>query len=76
MFIKKISQVFRVAESAFLGVRAPQNSWGDKIRIRVRALTVMDFESHALTGLTHERVATVNKRCKDQDGVMDLSFLR
>ena len=41
------------AESAVSGDEGPQKSWGNKIRVRVRALTVMDLESHVLTGLPH-----------------------
>ena len=53
------------AESAVSEYEGPQKSWGNKTRVRVRALTVMDLESHVLTGLsTHE----ATKRCEDQDG--------
>ena len=41
------------AESAVSGDEGPQKSWGNKIRVRVRALTVMDLESHVLTGIPH-----------------------
>ena len=41
------------AESAVSGDEGPQKSWGNKIRVRVRALTVMDLESHVLTRLPH-----------------------
>ena len=46
-FVDKIWE----AESAIPGGEGPQKSWGNKIRVRARALTVMDLESHVLTGL-------------------------
>ena len=41
------------AESAVPGGEGPQKSWGNKIRVRVRAPAVMDLESHVLAGLPH-----------------------
>ena len=41
------------AERAVSADEGPQKSWGNKIRVRVRPLTVMDLESHVLTGLPH-----------------------
>jgi hypothetical protein len=40
----------------FLGVRGPQKSWRNNIRVRVRALTVMDSESHVRAGLPRAAV--------------------
>ena len=41
------------AESAVPGGEGPQKSWGNNIRVRVRAPAVMDLESHVLAGLPH-----------------------
>ena len=41
------------AESAVPGGEGPQKSWGNKIKVRVRAPAVMDLESHVLAGLPH-----------------------
>jgi hypothetical protein len=60
----------------FLEVRGPQKSWRNNIRVRVRALTVMDIESHVRAGLP---CGEVTERCEDQDKgkgltVMDLAL--
>ena len=47
----------------FLGVRAPGEAGENNIRVRVRALTVVDVESHVQAGLPP---GEVTGRCKDQ----------
>ena len=46
----------------FLGGKDPQKSWRNNIRVRVRALAVMDIESHVRAGLPH---GEVTERCED-----------
>ena len=53
-----------VTESAVSGGKGPQKSWRNNIRVRVRALTVMDIETRVRTGLPR---GEVTERCEDQD---------
>ena len=59
-FVAKLGE----GKCSFLGVRGPQKSWRNNIRVRVRALTVMDIESHVRAGLPR---GEVTERCEDQD---------
>ena len=63
----------------FRGGGGPPENWENKMRVRVRALIVMDLESHVLTGLPY---ASSDHEMRGQDGgksppaVMDLAFFR
>jgi hypothetical protein len=52
-----------VTESAVSGCKGPQKSWRNNIRVRVRALTVMDIETRVRTRLPR---GEVTERCEDQ----------
>ncbi len=52
-----------VTESAVFGGKDPQISWRNNIRVRVRALTVMDIESHVRAGPPR---GEVTEGCEDQ----------
>ena len=66
------------AKSAVPGGEGPQKSWGNKIRVRVKAPAVMDLESHA------DRASPHMKRPRDAKirtgvrapAVMDFALLR
>jgi hypothetical protein len=48
----------------FLGGKGPQKRWRNNIRVGVRALVVMEIESHVWAGLPR---GEVTERCEDQD---------
>ena len=58
-----------MTESAVSWGRGPQKSCRDNIRVRVRALTVMDIEFHVRARLP---CGEVTERCEDQDESKDL----